>query len=69
MKTPLGPLRDTDFPFLPLESTQSHSLDSRVRRRSVPSKFIALIVYLFIASWSIYRLTSVVAWKLHYGKL
>jgi len=36
-------------------------LDSRVRRRSVPSKFIALIVYLFIASWSIYRLTSDIA--------
>jgi len=49
----------TGFPLsiLPLESIQSHSLVSRLRTRSVPSKFLALIVYLFIASWSIYRQT------------
>ena len=34
----------------------------------MPSKFIALIVYLFIASWPIYRLTLAVVWELHYGK-
>jgi len=57
---PIGPSMGCSLSIFTagINSTQVIPLDSRLHTKSIPSKFVALIVYLFIASWSIYRLTS-----------